>query len=130
MCYKEFSKENETKEIVQQVVAPEKKDIIIPETKKEENTTEDIKSEEAKKEEEKKEEVQETKPEKPKQVNIHACWKCEKKVGYLGFTCRCGYTFCNSHRHFNDHGCDFDYKSLERDRLKKALPIINTCPTT
>ena len=77
--------------------------------------------------EEKKEEkviVEEVK--KPIQAAKDQCWKCEKKVGYLGFTCRCTYTFCGVHRHFIEHNCDFDYKSMERERLKKENPLIVT----
>jgi len=72
------------------------------------------------------EKVEEKKEEKtlPKQERKDACWKCEKKVGYLGFTCRCTYVFCNQHRHFSDHNCTFDYKTLERERLLKENPMV------
>jgi hypothetical protein len=56
---------------------------------------------------------------KPVQTNPLACWKCDKKVGYLGFKCKCGYVFCGTHRHFSDHECDFDYKSYDRNKLVK-----------
>ena len=56
---------------------------------------------------------------KPLQTNPHACWKCDKKVGYLGFKCKCSYLFCGTHRHFSDHECDFDYKSYDRTKLIK-----------
>jgi hypothetical protein len=72
----------------------------------------------------KKEEKIEQVVEKPKQERKDACWKCEKKVGYLGFTCRCTYTFCNQHRHFSDHNCTFDYKTMERERLSKENPLV------
>lgn len=52
-----------------------------------------------------------------KQTDTSKCWTCSKKVGYLGFKCKCGYTFCGSHRHFSDHKCEFDYKSYDRERL-------------
>ncbi len=48
---------------------------------------------------------------KPVQTNIYACWKCEKKVGYTGFKCRCEYIFCGTHKHFSQHDCDYDYRS-------------------
>jgi len=53
------------------------------------------------------------------QTNPLACWKCDKKVGYLGFKCKCSYVFCGAHRHFSDHECDFDYKSYDRNKLIK-----------
>ena len=56
---------------------------------------------------------------RPVQTNIHACWICNKKVGYLGFKCKCDYIFCGSHRHFSDHNCDFDYKNYDREKLVK-----------
>ena len=74
--------------------------------------------------EEKKGEVFESVKIQQKQEKKDACWKCQKKVGYLGFTCRCTYVFCNLHRHFGDHNCDFDYKTMERERLKKENPSV------
>jgi len=61
---------------------------------------------------------------KPKQEKQDQCWKCEKKVGYLGFNCRCGYTFCNIHRHFAEHNCEYDYKSFEREKLRRENPLV------
>ena len=75
--------------------------------------------------EEKKEEKAEiAQSTKPVQTNKNNCWKCQKKVGYLGFNCRCTYVFCGVHRHFNEHNCDFDYKTLEREKLRKENPLI------
>lgn len=48
------------------------------------------------------------------------CYKCDKKVGLLGFTCRCDFTFCGSHRHADAHECDFDYKTMKRSELSKV----------
>ena len=61
---------------------------------------------------------------KPVQILKDQCWKCQKKVGYLGFTCRCTYVFCGVHRHFSEHNCDFDYKTMEREKLRKENPLI------
>ncbi|XP_044447346.1 zinc finger A20 and AN1 domain-containing stress-associated protein 12, partial [Triticum aestivum] len=36
------------------------------------------------------------------------CMACKKKVGLLGFACRCGGTFCSLHRYVDGHACDFD----------------------
>ena len=35
---------------------------------------------------------------RPIQKNKSKCWICKKKIGILGFECRCGYTFCEDHR--------------------------------
>jgi len=75
--------------------------------------------------EDKKEEIQQViQDTKPIQTQKDQCWKCKKKVGYLGFTCRCKYVFCGTHRHFSEHNCDFDYKSMERERLSKENPLV------
>lgn len=57
---------------------------------------------------------------KPVQMNRKRCFCCNKKVGLLGFECRCGYVYCSSHRHQDDHNCTFDYAAFDRERLAKA----------
>ncbi|XP_011076964.1 zinc finger A20 and AN1 domain-containing stress-associated protein 5-like [Sesamum indicum] len=52
------------------------------------------------------------------------CGACQKRVGLTGFTCRCGVTFCGSHRYPEKHRCGFDYKGLGRDAIAKANPVI------
>ncbi|TMS32908.1 hypothetical protein L596_000701 [Steinernema carpocapsae] len=52
------------------------------------------------------------------------CHACNKRVGLLGFSCRCGGTFCNKHRFETDHTCNFDYKTAERELIKKKNPVI------
>jgi hypothetical protein len=63
---------------------------------------------------------------KPVQLNKDICWKCSKRVGYLGFSCKCGYIFCGVHRHFTEHNCDYDYKTVERERLMKDNPLVSS----
>jgi hypothetical protein len=63
-------------------------------------------------------------PEKPIQANRNRCFCCNKKVGLLGFECRCGFVFCSGHRHAADHTCTFDYASFDKERLAKANPVI------
>ena len=53
------------------------------------------------------------------QENSEICWKCDKKVGLLGFKCKCKYVFCGKHRHGVDHDCIFDWKEWDRKRLNK-----------
>lgn len=52
------------------------------------------------------------------------CFSCRKRVGLLGFNCRCGNTFCGLHRYAEEHGCSFDYKKQGREDLAKANPTI------
>lgn len=77
------------------------------------------------------------------QADTTRCWSCNKKVGLLGFKCRCDYVFCSSHRYvltpacadrardshlslrYSDkHECPFDYKSMQKAALQKANPVI------
>ena len=111
VCFKINGKVDE------EIKIEEKKEEIKIDEKKEEIKTVQIEE----KKEEKLEIVQST---KPIQTNKSNCWKCQKKVGYLGFTCRCTYIFCGVHRHFMEHNCDFDYKTVERERLKKENPLV------
>ncbi|XP_066315088.1 zinc finger A20 and AN1 domain-containing stress-associated protein 3-like [Miscanthus floridulus] len=52
------------------------------------------------------------------------CAACCKKVGLMGFVCRCGNTFCGSHRYAEEHGCSFDFKGASRDAIARANPVI------
>ena len=59
-----------------------------------------------------------------KKRKINRCHVCSKKVGLLGFDCRCGGLFCGLHRGDQDHACTFDYKPLQRAELAKNNPKI------
>ncbi|GAA0184184.1 hypothetical protein Leryth_008288 [Lithospermum erythrorhizon] len=68
-------------------------------------------------------------PETPKVVVAEAigpnrCATCRKRVGLTGFKCRCGVTFCGTHRYPEQHGCTFDYKVMGREEIAKANPIV------
>ncbi|KAL1224330.1 Zinc finger A20 and AN1 domain-containing stress-associated protein 4 [Cardamine amara subsp. amara] len=52
------------------------------------------------------------------------CTVCRKRVGLTGFMCRCGTTFCGTHRYPEVHGCTFDFKSVGREEIKKANPLV------
>ncbi|XP_055807733.1 zinc finger A20 and AN1 domain-containing stress-associated protein 4-like [Solanum dulcamara] len=52
------------------------------------------------------------------------CSICRKKVGLTGFKCRCGTTFCGTHRYPEIHGCSFDFKSTGREAIAKANPVV------
>lgn len=61
-----------------------------------------------------------SKSEKPKKKR---CMVCNKKLGLLGFDCKCGHLFCSKHRMPEDHECTIDYKEtgkkiLKRDNIK------------
>ncbi|CAH1419307.1 unnamed protein product [Lactuca virosa] len=52
------------------------------------------------------------------------CLTCNKKVGVMGFICKCGDTFCGSHRYPEKHDCEFDFKKTGKDAIAKANPVI------
>ncbi|XP_076886796.1 zinc finger A20 and AN1 domain-containing stress-associated protein 1-like [Bidens hawaiensis] len=52
------------------------------------------------------------------------CLVCNKKVGVVGFKCKCGDTFCGSHRYPENHDCGFDFKKTGRDSIAKANPVV------
>ncbi|XP_057462198.1 zinc finger A20 and AN1 domain-containing stress-associated protein 1-like [Actinidia eriantha] len=52
------------------------------------------------------------------------CSSCNKKVGVMGFKCRCGSTFCGAHRYPEKHECSFDFKVSGRDAIAHANPVV------
>lgn len=49
--------------------------------------------------------------------------ECKKKLGLLGFECRCKKQFCGQHRDAEVHSCEHDYKS---DAKKELLKFMST----
>ncbi|KAH7855803.1 hypothetical protein Vadar_029124 [Vaccinium darrowii] len=58
----------------------------------------------------------------PKQAN--RCATCRRRVGLTGFNCRCGTTFCGTHRYPEQHGCTFDFKAMGKEEIAKANPVV------
>ncbi|XP_028784859.1 zinc finger A20 and AN1 domain-containing stress-associated protein 6 [Neltuma alba] len=52
------------------------------------------------------------------------CATCRKRVGLAGFKCKCGVTFCGTHRYPEKHGCGFDFKKVGREEIARANPLI------
>ena len=64
-------------------------------------------------------------PEPPKkQVNVSRCFTCNKKIGLLGFKCKCEFVFCAAHRAEDKHSCAFDYKAQGKELLTRLNPVI------
>ncbi|CDW77075.1 an1-type zinc finger protein 6 [Stylonychia lemnae] len=63
-------------------------------------------------------------PSKPAQVNKSACWQCQRKVGLLGFPCKCEYIFCGKHRYAEEHHCQFDFKFEHQEKIWRENPQI------
>lgn len=54
------------------------------------------------------------------------CDQCQKKVGLLGFECKCGKTLCATHRYPETHGCvakvqPVCIEKIVADKLKDRL---------
>ncbi|CAG7883861.1 unnamed protein product [Brassica rapa] len=65
---------------------------------------------------------EEAEPSKPARTN--RCFSCNKKAGVMGFKCKCGSTFCRSHRCPEKHECSFNFKEVGRDVIAKANHVI------
>ncbi|CAO2165605.1 unnamed protein product [Urochloa humidicola] len=63
-------------------------------------------------------------PASKKKAEPARCAACYKKVGLLGFVCRCKKTFCGTHRHAEEHGCSFDFKGAGRDAIARTNPLV------
>jgi len=54
------------------------------------------------------------------------CIVCAKKLGLATtYKCRCGNTFCSTHRYPETHTCSYDYKTEGRKLLEKNNPVVN-----
>lgn len=62
--------------------------------------------------------------EQPQPKAKNRCGYCSKKVGLMGFNCKCGTVFCGSHRYPERHNCTFDFKGAGRDAIAKANPVV------
>ncbi|KAK4771391.1 hypothetical protein SAY87_031923 [Trapa incisa] len=62
--------------------------------------------------------------EQPKPKAANRCSGCNKKMGLMGFKCRCGDSFCGAHRYPESHNCTFDYKGAGRVAIAKANPVV------
>uniref|UniRef100_A0A5B7A2P1 Zinc finger A20 and AN1 domain-containing stress-associated protein 4 n=1 Tax=Davidia involucrata TaxID=16924 RepID=A0A5B7A2P1_DAVIN len=60
----------------------------------------------------------------PAVAQPNRCATCRRRVGLTGFKCRCGTTFCGTHRYPEQHGCTFDFKALGKEAIAKANPVV------
>ncbi|XP_047072288.1 zinc finger A20 and AN1 domain-containing stress-associated protein 10-like [Lolium rigidum] len=60
----------------------------------------------------------------PTTATKNRCETCRKKVGLLGFACRCGGTYCGVHRHAGAHACGFDYMAAGREQIARQNPLV------
>nr|CAI5818027.1 unnamed protein product [Callosobruchus analis]CAI5848481.1 unnamed protein product [Callosobruchus analis] len=52
------------------------------------------------------------------------CASCRKKVGLTGFECRCGGLYCAVHRYSDKHQCQFDYRELGAQEIRRNNPVV------
>ncbi|KAL4342654.1 hypothetical protein GQ457_08G018360 [Hibiscus cannabinus] len=62
--------------------------------------------------------------EQQQQQQPNRCMVCRKRVGLTGFRCKCGTTYCGSHRYPENHGCTFDFKTVGREQIARANPVV------
>lgn len=60
---------------------------------------------------------------KKKKKKTNRCVICNKKVGILGFKCKCSeeHLFCSAHRLPESHKCTFDHRLEEKNMLANKL---------
>ncbi|KAK1372939.1 Stress-associated protein 10 [Heracleum sosnowskyi] len=61
---------------------------------------------------------------KLKRKMVNRCSGCNKKVGLMGFRCRCGDVFCSEHRYSDRHDCSYDYKAAGREAIARENPVV------
>lgn len=59
-----------------------------------------------------------------KRREVNRCSGCLKKVGLMGFRCRCGEMFCSEHRYSDRHDCSYDYKAAGREAIARENPVV------
>ncbi|CAI9106554.1 OLC1v1005741C1 [Oldenlandia corymbosa var. corymbosa] len=57
-------------------------------------------------------------------ANRCSCSGCRRKLGLMGFRCRCGDMFCFEHRYTDRHDCSYDYKAAGREAIAKENPVV------
>ncbi|KAH7674129.1 AN1-like Zinc finger domain-containing protein [Dioscorea alata] len=55
---------------------------------------------------------------------VSRCAGCRKRVGLMGFRCRCGELFCGDHRYSDRHDCSFDYKAAGKAAIARENPVV------
>ncbi|KAI3716527.1 hypothetical protein L1987_67463 [Smallanthus sonchifolius] len=59
-----------------------------------------------------------------KKREVNRCSGCRRKVGLVGFRCRCGEMFCSDHRYSDRHDCCYDYKAAGREAIARENPVV------
>ena len=43
---------------------------------------------------------------------------------FSGFPCRCGGLYCSTHRYSDKHDCNFNYKEMAQEHIRKQNPVV------
>ena len=52
------------------------------------------------------------------------CPCCNKKLGLVSFSCRCGENFCAVHRYSDSHNCSYDFQEEQKRKLSLDMPKV------
>lgn len=52
------------------------------------------------------------------------CAVCKKKINMTYIQCKCGGYYCGKHRYANEHNCQYDYKKVNEEQIRKNNPEI------
>ncbi|KAK4441481.1 Zinc finger A20 and AN1 domain-containing stress-associated protein 5 [Sesamum alatum] len=61
---------------------------------------------------------------RPREVTRCSGAGCRKRIGLMGFRCRCGDVFCSEHRYSDRHDCSYDYKAAGREAIARENPVV------
>ncbi|PIN18949.1 hypothetical protein CDL12_08352 [Handroanthus impetiginosus] len=61
---------------------------------------------------------------RPREVTRCSGSGCRKRVGLMGFRCKCGDVFCSEHRYSDRHDCSYDYKAAGREAIARENPVV------
>lgn len=56
--------------------------------------------------------------------NKNRCAKCNKKLGFIPFNCKCGNSFCSKCRYPESHECTYDFRADAKEKILKENPVI------
>ena len=63
---------------------------------------------------------------KPKKKKKPRCPICNKKLGLLPYTCKCGLDFCVRHIQPELHNCTYDHKTHSKELLNcRMIKVVN-----
>jgi hypothetical protein len=61
---------------------------------------------------------------RPREANRCSGEYCRRKLGLIGFRCRCGDMFCSEHRYSDRHDCGYDYKAAGKEAIARENPVV------